>query len=541
MKGLYEILTEKKWMVSPDFVHGIRKALEQNLNTHAAFSKPEKTCGFVTAVGADGSVYYPEEYQISEDGKQVKGHWALEFEEEQTFPFVSLLTIDGPITRNGGGCSYGSVDHRDMMMRAANHPLCCGHVFIINTPGGSAWAKNDYQQAIEYARSKGQPVIAFIDGMCASAGMYLASLCDERYYMHPKNEFGCIGVMAAFYTEADGSTNQFTNETYHELYDPESFDKNREFRDIANDGDTEKLVEELADLGIEFRADVKAACPKATDEHLHGKVFNAEDVEGILVDGQSDFMSVVQRAFALHNGTAQAIDRNAPDEEPVPQNEPEPKENHTKTSINMANYPLINAACGMKEGDIKTTEEGAFMNAPLLDALEAHLNNNKQQVTDAEQKVTTAENALAELQGKFDELSAQLTAANEAKADAEKALADANEAHSKELETLNTAHTEAIAKKDEEIASLTEGKSQVETELAGAKEALATAEQKVNDKDAQIDQLTNEPSEEQNNGDAPANNGEGVKVQTLREFDPSPYKTNAERKAAFERFKRGEE
>lgn len=543
MKGLYEILTEKKWMVSPDFVHGIRKALEQNLNTHAAFSKPEKTCGFVTTVGADGSVYYPEEYQISEDGKQVKGNWALGSEKEQTFPFVSVLTIDGPITRNGGGCSYGSVDHRDMMMRAANHPLCCGHVFIINTPGGSAWAKNDYQQAIEYARSKGQPVLAFVDGMCASAGMYIASLCDERYYMHPKNQIGCIGVMAAFYTEADGSTNKFTNETYHELYDPESFDKNRAFRDIANDGDTEKLVQELADIGVEFRADVKAACPKATDEHLHGKVFNAEDVEGILVDGQSDFMSVVQRAFALHNGTAQAIDRNNPEEEPAPQNEPEPEENtnNTKTSINMANYPLINAACGMKEGDLKTTDEGAFMNAPLLDALEAHLNDNKQQVTDAEQKVTTAENALAELQGKFDEISAQLTAANAAKADAEKALADANEAHSKEIETLNTAHTEAIAKKDEEIASLTEGKSQVETELAGAKEALATAEQKVNDKDAQIDQLTNEPSEEQNAGEAPANNGEGAKIQTLREFDPSPYKTNAERKAAFERFKRGEE
>ena len=211
MKGLFEILTEKKWMVSPDFVHGIRKSLEHNLNTHAVFSKPEKNCGYVTVVAADGSIYYPEEYQISEDGKQVKPNWALDFEKEQTFPFVSVLTIDGPITRNGGGCSYGSIDHRDMMMRAANHPLCRGHVFVINTPGGSAWAKNDYEQAIQYAHSFGQPVIAFVDGMCASAGMYLASLCDERYYMHPKNEIGCIGVMAAFYTEADGSTNQFTN------------------------------------------------------------------------------------------------------------------------------------------------------------------------------------------------------------------------------------------------------------------------------------------------------------------------------------------
>ena len=56
MKGLFEILTEKKWMVSPDFVHGIRKSLEHNLNTHATFSKPEKTCGYVTAKDKDGNV-----------------------------------------------------------------------------------------------------------------------------------------------------------------------------------------------------------------------------------------------------------------------------------------------------------------------------------------------------------------------------------------------------------------------------------------------------------------------------------------------------
>ena len=215
MKGLYEILTEKKWMISPDFVHGIRKALEQNLNAHTLYERPAPTCGFVTVKTADGAIFYPEEYQISEDGKQVRGRWALEDEKVQNFPFVSVLTVDGPITRNGGGCSYGSIDHRNMMIRAANHPLCRGHIFIINTPGGSAWAKNDYEQAINYARSLGQPVIAFIDGMCASAGMYLASFCDERYYMHPKDEIGCIGVMASFYTQADGSKNQFPDETYH--------------------------------------------------------------------------------------------------------------------------------------------------------------------------------------------------------------------------------------------------------------------------------------------------------------------------------------
>lgn len=560
MKGLFEILTEKKWMVSPDFVHGIRKSLEHNLNTHAAFSKPEKNCGYVTANDAEGNTYYPEEYQISEDGKQVRGNWCLglpaDDEDAQTFPFVSVLTVDGPITRNGGYCSYGSIDHRDMMMRAADHPLCRGHVFIINTPGGSAWAKNDYALAIDYAHSKGQKVIALVDGLCASAGMYLASLCDERYYMNPKDQVGCIGVMAAFYTLADGTVDQFTDETYHELYDPKSFDKNKAYRDLANKDDDKELIKELADLGVEFRADVKKACPNATDKHLHGKVFNAEDVKGILMDGQSSFMGVVQHAFELYDGRAELINREQTVEpQNEPENEPEPEKpesTNTNTNINMEKYPLICKACGLQAGEIAVTEEGAYMNASLLDSLEAHMKEAEQKVTDAEQKATTAENALAELQGKFDELSAQVNAANEAKEVAETALAQANEAHSKELSDLNAQHTEALAKKDDElkalaeakdkeIAQLTTDKTDAVANLQTAKDALATAEQTIADKQAQIVALTNEAGEELNSGEAPENNGEGVKVKTLRSFDGSKYKTNAERKAAFQRFMRGEE
>ena len=549
MKGLYEIITERKWMVSPDFVHGFRKSLEQNLNTHAAFSKPEKTCGFVTAEDREGNLYYPEEYQISEDGKQSKGNWALTLSDDdecaQNFPFVSVLVIDGPITRNGGACSYGSIDHRDMMMRAADNPLCRGHVFIINTPGGSAWAKNDYALAIEYAHSKGQKVLALTDGLCASAGMYLASLCDEVYYMNPKDQMGCIGVMAAFYTLADGSKNQFTDETYHEAYDPQSFDKNKAYRDLANNNDDEELVKELAELGVEFRADIKKAFPNAKDEHLHGKVFNAEDVKGILADGQSTFMGVVQRAFALYDGRAELIKReaSAPEVEPQndPQNEPQNKQTATNQNFNMENYPLINAACGLKAGEIAVTEEGAYMNASLLDKLEANMKEAEQKVADAEQKATTAETALADMQGKVDELSAQVTAANDAKTVAENALAEAQKAHSKKTDELNAQHAKAIAKKDDEMNALTEAKAQAESDLKGAKDALATAEQKIADMQAQIDDLTNEAGEETNAGAAPANNGEGVKMKDLRTFDPSKYKTNVERKAAFERFKRGEE
>ncbi len=542
MKGLYEILTEKKWMVNPDFVHGIRKTIEQNLNTHTEFTKPERTCGFVTAVDDKGNTYYPEEYQISEDGKQVKGNYQLDFPEDddrgQNFPFVSVLTVDGPITRNGGYCSYGSIDHRDMMIRAADHPLCRGHLFIINTPGGSAWAKNDYALAIDYAHSKGQKVIALVDGMCASAGMYLASLCDERYYLNPKDEVGCIGVMAAFYTLANGSKDKYTDETYHEEYDPESFDKNKAYRDIANKNDNKELVKELAELGVEFRTDVKKACPNATDKHLKGKIFSAEDVKGILMDDQSTFMGCVQRCFALYNGTAEPIKREASIQKPEPkENEPEQasvsttQENHQHTNIknqiNMANYPKINAACGMQDGQqIEVQEEGAFMNAPLLDTLEAHLTSQEQAVADAKQKATTAEQSLADLQAKHDALAETIAQKDEEIKNLKEAAAKADE----DIKAL----TDAKAKADEE-------KAKVDEELKTAQASLVTAKQTIADKDAQIAELNENPGEEPAQGAAPQNNGEGAQAQNLREFEPSKYKTNAERKAAFERFKRGEE
>lgn len=542
MKGLYEILTEKKWMVNPDFVHGIRKTIEQNLNTHTEFTKPERTCGFVTAVDDKGNTYYPEEYQISEDGKQVKGNYQLDFPEDddrgQNFPFVSVLTVDGPITRNGGYCSYGSIDHRDMMMRAADHPLCRGHLFIINTPGGSAWAKNDYALAIDYAHSKGQKVIALVDGMCASAGMYLASLCDERYYLNPKDEVGCIGVMAAFYTLANGSKDKYTDETYHEEYDPESFDKNKAYRDIANKNDNKELVKELAELGVEFRTDVKKACPNATDKHLKGKIFSAEDVKGILMDDQSTFMGCVQRCFALYNGTAEPIKREASIQKPEPkENEPEQasvsttQENHQHTNIknqiNMANYPKINAACGMQDGQqIEVKEEGAFMNAPLLDTLEAHLTSQEQAVADAKQKATTAEQSLADLQAKHDALAETIAQKDEEIKNLKEAAAKADE----DIKALN----DAKAKADEE-------KAKVDEKLKTAQASLATAQQTIADKDAQIAELNENPGEEPAQGAAPQNNGEGAKAQNLREFEPSKYKTNADRKAAYERFMRGEE
>jgi len=458
MTGLLELLTTKEWMILPSFVHGIRQTLQHNLTTHAALDLPEKVMGY--PVSADGSnrvlADYGEYRNINE-------------------PFINFEIINGPITRNGDACSYGSRDHRDMMMIAADSPYCVGHVISINTPGGSAWAKNDYQQAIDYAHSKGQRVIAFVDGMCYSAGMYLASMCDERYYMHPKDQIGCIGVMAAFFSIGDGEK-IYTNETYHELYDPESFDKNKEMRDIANDDNDELLIADLAKLGEEFRADVKEACPKAGDEHLHGKVFDAEEVDGILMDGQKNLSEVL----ALFGEDAKVVAQRTQDPATASARMMSATKENVFSTLNKTEmkekFPTLFATLAVEE--MQMTEEGAFLNTGLLETLNAAIEAKNQEASDAK---ALADQLIAEKA----ELEARLAAAT---TEAE----TKNTEHASAIESLNAEHATAIEEKDKQIADLEQEKADLTAEQTAKAEQFEQLKNELNGAKESLEQLTNE-------------------------------------------------
>lgn len=477
MNGLLEILTNKQWMLHPDFLKAVRPMIQNNLNGHVALTLKDKR---IAARAYASTGFDIDERKVSaKDGSTI-----YSWRENANDPFISILYVDGPVTRNGGECTYGSVEHRDMMMEAADNPLCIGHIFYINTPGGSAWAKNDYQQAIDYAHERGQKVYAFVDGMCCSAGMYLAALCDERYYMHPKDQVGCIGVMAAFYTIADGAHNQYDETTYHEIYDPESFEKNKEIRDIANDGDDKLLVEELTKLGVEFRADVKKACPKATDEHLHGKVFDAADVKGILMDAQSTlgdlFAKMIKDAAARGNQAAQAAQRQTI------------FNNNNNPEINMtSNYQTVAKMMGVDE--LVVTNEGTHLDVSLLDTLQTNIE------------------ALQAEAAKVADLTQQLE-------DSKKALADATSNFESQIASLNetiSANTEAANASNETISNLTAELENAKATLATAEQTIAERDQTITDLQAQVTELENAADDEPNAGEAPKNNGEGAEARTV--------------------------
>ena len=515
----YELYTTKHWMVLPSFVHGILPALMYNSNNRVVLDLADKKQPYLVAAGS-GEVF--RDSQVTEDGEMVprRDGWTGEsLLAKMKEPFVNIIPIDGPITRNGDACSYGSKDIRDWMMEAAGNKYCRAHVLVVNTPGGSAWAKNDFQQAIDFAHECGHRVYLLIDGLCASAGMYLASFCDEVYVVNLKDQLGCVGVMSSFFTIKNGEKNQFDSETYHEYYATKSINKNKEYRDIAENDDATLLIADLDKLEDEFRKDMQAAFPNATDDHLDGKVFDASEVMGILCDGQMMLGDLVDRAFAVANGEEQPIARTAgrnivlPKEEPEDEPDDEPAANATgtvagtavatdknsispKNSTTMTNkkYQKIAQLLGVDE--LVVTEEGTFLNAPLLDTLESKLDEMQkandpapaQEAQDpapkAEDPAPAAEDPAPAADPEPEPAPAQEDPAPAADPEPEPEPAPAQEAVEgakadigKINETLHSAET-MIAEKDKEIASL--------------KESLADEKKKLAAKQTTVDTLTNE-------------------------------------------------
>ena len=520
IKATMEILGTRMWDMNPDILHHYKQTVDSNLLLHAHFDKDESEAGvpFFTS-SADA---FQQKVFV---GKSTQVRWWDDMGWESGDSVVCVTPVTGPILRSGDGCSYGSKNYRDFMMAAADVPGCVGHLIYIDTPGGSAYAKNDFKHAIDYVKSKGQPVIGLVDGLCASAGMALAAMCDEIYFINPMDRIGSIGTMCAFYAVADGVEDAVTHERFVEVYGSKSEYKNKEYRDAAV-GDYKELQAEVDDLNEQFWDVIKTYRPQVQEEQMHGKVYNCGDVIGTLVDGQGTMQSCIDRILELagvQTATAPAGEGGeaapaAPDNqeqsietaaEPVQDftgDEPQQTTTETIQEINnpedettnepvvpnssegvapsqneepkMKEYPLIMSALGLNALAVDA-EGGYYMNEALCDAMEASVAQANQNKLTMDAKIQE----VAQLNARIEEL----------KAEHEQAMNGLMEAHSQEIEKLNSEHAEAInaltEQKDSEIAELSNKVNEANTTIESLNAQVEAKEAEIKE----ISEVVTEP------------------------------------------------
>lgn len=112
------------------------------------------------------------------------------------YPVILQINVDGIIgteTLNMQTIKQQLVESRESTFKEDRVKAL---LLYLNTPGGTVVDADGIYRAIkEYKEKFGVPVYAYVDGMCASGGMYIAAAAD-KIYASEVSLVGSVGVLA---------------------------------------------------------------------------------------------------------------------------------------------------------------------------------------------------------------------------------------------------------------------------------------------------------------------------------------------------------
>jgi ClpP class serine protease len=127
---------------------------------------------------------------------------------------AAVIPLTGPIFRRANlftqisGATSIEILARDFQA-ALDDPSVAAIILDIDSPGGEVNGVNEFASQIYAARQR-KPVIAYVGNMAASAGYWIASAASE-IVVDATAMLGSIGVVAAYSSERDSGTLEFTS------------------------------------------------------------------------------------------------------------------------------------------------------------------------------------------------------------------------------------------------------------------------------------------------------------------------------------------
>ena len=461
---------------------------------------------------------------------------------EADVKYINILRLTGPMTRGGGECSYGSLEMRDELMKAADRDDVVGHIIYCRTPGGSASTLLDFRKAIDYIHERGQKIYMFCDGTVASGGAFLSAMCDGVYAYNEEDEIGSIGMYTAFFSLPNGAVDAITQETYVEVYADKSTEKNRPYRD---GGDEELVRKETNEYLDELLTAMKVDRPSIKEEQMNGVMFKMKDVVGTIIDGICTLPELCEMIYADWAAKSQAINGGAA------------ADDDKQASINpnndqMKEYKQIATALGYAEPMASQVDDMLSLQPSEADALESKLEEMSGSVETLSTENTTLKEREVALNASLatmtierdaarkevDELRAAASASDETKVNAVReemqATIDSMAAEKTALEEALAGTTAQLTAINEEMTTL---KANAEEAATKASTDMAEKDQIIADLQAQLAEAQSGIEDKVDAGESVASNGQAAPVSVMTGAPTwDPNKTPSENHAAMQAY-----
>ena len=385
------------WLIEPNFAFAQGSLIASFINRQTEFT-PEKL-NPLTAFAVDAKDINGAKYNSSEGFKGAPQN------------SVAVISVKGVLMKEDMVCGpAGTATLGRIIQQADNNPNISSIVLHIDSPGGTV----DGTEALaNIIRNTNKPVVAFVDGLMASAALWIGSAANEIIASTDTDEIGSVGVIMRF---ADWQPHwEKKGVKFHTVAASTSPEKNKAF-DELREGNYDAYIKDVLDpIDKKFMDTIKERFPNCEDKHLTGKVFFARDIMGVFVNSIGTLGDAVTRAYQLSN----------PEEE---------NSNHNlKNRRSMKQFAKLNAVLGLDA--LESVDEAVSMNQEQLELVESALLQNDQKVTDARSEaetqrdsanaeLVTAQTSLSNAVAAFDSIDPTIAAADspEAKAEAVRTL-----------------------------------------------------------------------------------------------------------------------
>jgi protease-4 len=114
---------------------------------------------------------------------------------------VAVIPVQGTVQKRGGYCSLGTKDLVAHLQAANRDPEISAIVLDIDSPGGQVDGTEELAQAVALS---GKPVVAYIDGLGASAAYWIASQASHIFINSASTGYaGSLGVLCMSINQSD--------------------------------------------------------------------------------------------------------------------------------------------------------------------------------------------------------------------------------------------------------------------------------------------------------------------------------------------------
>jgi len=356
---LISTILKSVWAIDPDAALSYAPLLNNLIGT-----------GFKTEFSFDGQKFNPSVIDDFPDDDDIDNE-KLEVDRKRK---VAVVPIKGPLMKDDQWCGPAGMASIGAYIKELDNDDNIDAILLhIDSPGGTVDGTMDLAEIVANTT---KPVVAFADGLMASAAMWIGSAANEIIASNKKTEIGSIGVMLSF---ADlQPAYEKLGVKFHMIVADQSKDKNRIYEDLRQGKYEEYKKEVLNPLAADFISAIKQNRPGVKDDQLTGKVFFAEDLVGSLVDSIGNFDYAVQRASELAAQHKKEL------------------ESKTKKPVSMKKqYAHVNKV--LEVDQLEAQEEGVFLNEDQVASIDAAIEKGNKDATNLQAATAAKEKADADL------------------------------------------------------------------------------------------------------------------------------------------------